>query len=679
MSPHYEARTISLGPLGDVKVLDTPFSVGEVRRDVLLNEQLRAITDTAKYLPSVQLEERGDPGLSRPQTRGFEGDIVANTRMDGLNALGTMPYPAEQMDRVDVLNGLAGALYGPQNPSGTFDYITKRPLQGNSTTLNVGADGRGAPLESLDSSQRWGPFAGRLNLLNQNGASYSHGSRMRRNLVSGDFDIHLDEQTVLHLDGSQYSTGAWGLPGTFALKPGIALPRKAPDTARAGYGQKQGGYTTSTSTGLARLEHRFNKDWQVRLGGLYQNAARNTFTVTNTLLNNRGDYNQVVAASTAMDDAKVWSNFAWLNGKARTGFVRHDLVLGSTGYNITLYDPTHAQKYDLGPASLNDPRRVDGPQPRKGGRWRSSNQSVQALIAGDTLHLGHGVSIMGMMGWSWLSVHNWQKSGAPNGHDTHGAAFTPTVAALYKPLPTVTTYFTWGRSIQPGALAPSGSVNVGQTQRAVRSEEYEVGAKWQVNKDLLLSAAAFRMNRPYAFLDPATGVFGNFGMQRNYGVEFMATGHLTKRLAIMAGVTWLDAQLLKTASPLTSHKGVVGVPPVTANVLLDYTLPTVALGKGFSLPGVTALNADFHYVGTRAANVTNTSFAPGYYTLDLGVRHMEMVAHHPVTVRFGVNNVTNQRYWASIYPAGTAGAPKAASTAMAGLPRLWQVTATTAF
>ncbi|MFT9215282.1 MAG: Plug domain-containing protein, partial [Acetobacter malorum] len=122
----YMNKVVYLGPLGNRDTLDTPYSVMGVTHDVVVNQQIRSINDMAQYLPSVQLEVRGDPNTSRPQSRGFESDVVANSRLDGLNVVSTTPYPAEWVDNLQVLNGLAGAMYGPENPAGVFEYTLKR-------------------------------------------------------------------------------------------------------------------------------------------------------------------------------------------------------------------------------------------------------------------------------------------------------------------------------------------------------------------------------------------------------------------------------------------------------------------------------------------------------------------------------------------------------------------------
>jgi iron complex outermembrane receptor protein len=41
----------------------------------------------------------------------------------------TTPSALEEYEQVEVVNGLAGPLFGPANPSGMFNFITKRPTE----------------------------------------------------------------------------------------------------------------------------------------------------------------------------------------------------------------------------------------------------------------------------------------------------------------------------------------------------------------------------------------------------------------------------------------------------------------------------------------------------------------------------------------------------------------------
>jgi len=120
-SPAYKPETASIGPLGDKSIQDTPYSINVIPSELPQNQQLKSVREAFRYLPSVQGEN------IRPQTRGLQAGVVQNTRMDGMNSAATTDYPIEQFDRIEVLNGLAGALYGPANPAGTFNYVLKRP------------------------------------------------------------------------------------------------------------------------------------------------------------------------------------------------------------------------------------------------------------------------------------------------------------------------------------------------------------------------------------------------------------------------------------------------------------------------------------------------------------------------------------------------------------------------
>ncbi|MBS1081052.1 TonB-dependent receptor [Gluconobacter kondonii] len=661
----YLNKDVALGPLGTRSVLDTPMSIMVVPHDVLVNQQSRNINDLVAYVPSAQLEVRGDPNTSRPQSRGFEGDVIANTRMDGLNMVITTPYAAEQFDSLQVLNGLAGALYGPQNPAGTFDFTLKRPTDRMTERFVVGTDSIGSPLESADVSGRVGKnkwFGYRLNLLNQNGEGYVEGSHLRRDLVSGDFDIHLSDKTVIQIDASQYTYAERGYPGGFAYSTAIQLP-KAPDLSQKGYGQPQAGYNMETDTALAKIIHNFNDNWSLKLGGLWQNAARNVFSTSNQLLNSSGLYRQTISAALTANDFVAGSNMAYLNGKFRTGPLRHQIVLGTNGYVMGNYNPTSSTgTITLGEATIGHPKSFSSVQPYYSGRYKSADTMNQSLLAGDTISLGKHWSIMGSLAWSWLSTNNYAKTGTKTSSYTRAAAFSPMTSLMYKPTDCQTLYFTWGRSLQAGTTAPVGSVNVNEVTAPLRSEEYEVGYKILIAKRMQVNIAGFRMSRPFGFTDPVTHVYANYGTQRNYGVEFQASGNITDNLTFLGGMTWLDAQMLGTGSSSTSNKQVVGVPPLMANALLDYRLPFL---KG------AAVNANVHYMGRRAANVYNTTFAPSYVTLDLGARYATHAYGQPLVFRFGVNNVTNQSYWASVYPSSINGVSNATNSAVAGLPRTY--------
>ena len=107
-------KNVDLGPLGSQSVQDTPYSITTVPAALIDNQQAKSINDIIKYDPSAQIEPRGDLDFGRPQTRGFENAVTQNTRIDGLNSYTIMAYPMEEDQTVEILNGAAGGLYGPE-------------------------------------------------------------------------------------------------------------------------------------------------------------------------------------------------------------------------------------------------------------------------------------------------------------------------------------------------------------------------------------------------------------------------------------------------------------------------------------------------------------------------------------------------------------------------------------
>src|ERR1700744_3617703 len=124
---NYAPGPADLGPLGDQPIKDLPQSISEIPQDLLANQQVQTVNDALRYLPSVEVRDQQGLEVSRPQSRGFQGSVAQTTRMDGLSIVGTSALPAEALESIQVLNGLAGALYGPAAPAGVFDYRLKRP------------------------------------------------------------------------------------------------------------------------------------------------------------------------------------------------------------------------------------------------------------------------------------------------------------------------------------------------------------------------------------------------------------------------------------------------------------------------------------------------------------------------------------------------------------------------
>jgi iron complex outermembrane receptor protein len=269
--------------------------------------------------------------------------------------------------------------------------------------------------------------------------------------------------------------------------------------------------------------------------------------------------------------------------------------------------------------------------------------------------------VQGVVSTSFLSSRSFAKTGAvTSANDTNGVV-SPTVSVIYKPTPQLTTYATYARSVEQGEQAPAGTANVNQILAPYHDLEYEVGAKYAVTPNFLLTLAAFQMKRPLASTDPNTNIFAVVGTQRNNGVEFFMQGNIMPELSVFGGITYIDARLLNTGVPATNEKLVVGVPKIKADIAVDYH---PAFLRGFALTGA------FHAESSRAATNTNNSFAPAYATFDLGIRASATFDKRTVTARFQVLNVGNTFYYSSVADGNIVGSP-GANTAYLAPPRTY--------
>lgn len=664
-NPQYNTGTVSLGPLGNRKLLDTPFSMTAVPQDLIENLQLKTVNDTLRYLPSVEIRNQQGFEVSRPQARGFQGSIVQATRLDGLNIIGTTAIPAENLSGIEVLNGLAGSLYGPATPAGVFNFTLKRPTDTPFAAYTQGFDSNSVFTENIDAGGRTpdGKVGYRFNVVHGQGESYAPESHADRTLASGALDFHIGDRTVVETNFSHYETNITGLPGSIVYfgKPNFPVLPNAVDSTRLGYGQPGAGTDLVTNTGLVKVKHEINNDWNIEIGALYQDAVRNLFGITNTMTDNRGNYT-VTKNFNAVPRFTIVSNTASLNGRFDLFGFRNELTIGTNGFFNGQYSYENSIMTPLGSSNLADPAVLPTqPIPYGGGQYKSGILSNQTIITGDTFHFNDQWAVQAVVSTSFLHSESFSKAGFMTSQNDANGVVSPTVSLIYKPSSQLTAYATFAKSVEQGEQAPPGTANVNEFLAPYHDQEYEIGLKYAITPRLLATFALFQMTRPLAETDAVTNIFAVVGTQRNNGAELFLQGDISPDLSVFGGVTWIDARLLDTGVAATNDGLVVGVPVVKSDVALDYH---AAFLQGFALTGA------FHAEGTRAATNINNSFAPAYATFDLGIRATRTFDKHIVTMRFQVLNVGNVFYYSSIADGNIVGSP-GANTAYLGTTRTY--------
>ena len=219
---------------------------------------------------------------------------------------------------------------------------------------------------------------------------------------------------------------------------------------------------------------------------------------------------------------------------------------------------------------------------------------------------------------------------------------------LYKPVEAVTLYASYATSSNPSgeqldSTSPAyGGLNGAQGLEPERNKAFEVGAKWEVSDGhLLLTAAAFRINKDNARENIGGGVYELVGKMRSQGFELGVNGNITPRWSVFGGYTYLDAIITDSSTAAYIGQPFANVPKHSASLLTTY-----AITNRFTL-GAQGTYRSRIYGGTPAAG---TASVPGYWKFDAVARYR---LTDGIELRANVLNIFDKRYYDAIYRSGT--------------------------
>ncbi|WP_158792889.1 TonB-dependent receptor [Granulicella sp. L60] len=676
----YYVSNVDRGVMGSAPLVNQPYTISIMSSDEISNTQVKNLRDAIKYLPLVSFTEQQGPEILRPSTRGIQGSIAQNTRMDGMAMAITGGNPMEQYQEMQVENGLGAAMYGPANPSGMFDFVLKRPTEDRTENLYLEQDSSTVGTIYGDAGGRVGPhkiFGYRTNLLFGDGTQFVEASRLRRRLAEFAFNVRPTDRTLIDAHYSVYDIVQRGYPGWFSYGPPkpvngvlqhtLLLPT-APDPTRVGLGQAYAGVNLTTQSTSVRFLHDFSPNWHAMAGGLAQRLDRFIDTPVNTITNNSGDYSSSLATGFAPRFG-VESDLGYITGVINKWRIKQDVVLASEGYRFNQYAYTAppANTVLLGTANVTDPKIFAPPAeglPQNQGLYQSAVVHQQGFNLGDLLSFGDHFLVRLAASQDWIGVDNNSATARTSGSNKQG--ISPSASVMYKPTSWTTAYATYASSLQQGDIAPGGSnlVNANEALAPYRSKEWELGFKTDAHL-LAITTALFRLERPFADTISYNGsatenIYAIVGQQVNYGAEISGQGTLFHRLVVDGGFTALNARLNDTNVPSTEGKRFVGIPAYKSNILSEYRVPGVA---NLNITG------DWQFVGQRPQDDQNLHTTTAYKTFDFGFRYSRTLFTKLAILRFTCNNITDTHYYSTIAAGDITGANASSNTAHLGSPR----------
>ncbi|MET0166082.1 MAG: TonB-dependent receptor, partial [Vicinamibacterales bacterium] len=346
-----------------------------------------------------------------------------------------------------------------------------------------------------------------------------------------------------------------------------------------------------------------------------------------------GDTLTLNSANTA--DQDYASGQVMVHGKFLLGPLSNQLTAGIAGEGTN--NKSAQASLPLLPSNLYFPRDYPNLTPSLANSRLQLRARSYSVLLSDIIGWGEQWSVL--LGGRYIDVNQDNYSLVTGAITTSNSdsKVAPALALMFKPVPEALIYGSYVEGLEAGVNAPAGTANANQALPPAVTEQYEIGAKWQL-KDLLFTLAAFDMTRPLNFVDPLTNRFVQNGEQRHKGVEFLASGRVTPDLNLVGGVMYINPENVATGNPLTSGKEPPGVPQVTANLYGEYRIGAV--------PGL-FLTGGIYYAAKQFANATNTASIPSWTRFDVGARYETFAFGKPAAILFAVENVANRSYWAN--------------------------------
>ncbi len=199
--------------------------------------------------------------------------------------------------------------------------------------------------------------------------------------------------------------------------------------------------------------------------------------------------------------------------------------------------------------------------------------------------------------------------------------------------------------LEDNGSAPESAANRGEQLPAVKTKQIDGGVQVKIGQATLVGSL-FQIEKPYFALD-SVNRFTSLGDVRHRGGEISFTGHLTKRLHVLAGAVIMDPVVTGNATTLgLVGKRPVGTPKIHGRIDLAYQTDL--------FHGLTFTAAMAHDSKRAASSQTYAAlggrqlFLPSRTTFDIGARHKFKVNNIPTSLRFVIENVTDKKSWDTI-------------------------------
>lgn len=641
-----------VGFLGQQEAKNVPFSVVGFTSKLIQDQQARSLADVLNNDASVQSGFGYGNYAENFMVRGFtlNGDDISYGGLYGI--LPRQILPTEFAERIELLKGSSAFLNGvPPGGTGVGGTVNVEPKRAGDEPLNrVSLDytSKSQVGGALDVSRRYGDdnqFGVRVNVAHREGGAAIDDERRRMSMASLGLDYRGERfRTSLDLGVTKQTVHG----GRSVVYLGNAT--KIPDAPSAtnNYSQKWAYTDTENEFAMLRGEYDLTDSWTAYAAVGANHDHENGDYASPSLSDDNG--NGTMSRLTVPYFSDSFASQAGIRGKFDTGFVKHNVNVGFSTLNRkvrTAYTMSGATITD----NIYDPHYSSRPEEDlyAGGNMGDPGvynrvRNVGVAIADTMSVLDDKVQFTAGLRRQNVVVTNYAYTGEQS-NQFDETKVTPAFGLVVKPWEHISLYANHIEALQAGDAAGTAYnnlpvVNGGQVAGVQTSKQNEVGVKADYGR-VAGSLALFEIKKPVGIYT-ATGDdqyrFGNDGEVRNRGVELNVFGEPVLGVRLNSSMAWMDPTMTKTQSGTYDGNDAIGIPRYQ-----------MVLGGEWDIPGLTGITATGKWIhtGRQYADSANKLQLDSWNRLDLGMRYNMNLPKNNIIWRVGVENVTNEKYWAS--------------------------------
>ncbi|HAV1548753.1 TPA: TonB-dependent receptor [Vibrio parahaemolyticus] len=569
------------GTKTDVEWLDVPQAVSVVTKTEMQDRGAVRLVDALDGVAGVN-NTLGEGSRDQFMIRGF--DSLNDMYRDGMRDDGTLQSyrSLANVERVEIVKGPAGALYGRGSAGGIINLVTKRANGDNFTHVKGSVGSNSQYVGQVDSSMAFSDKVnGRINLEYRQADSYVD------HVDSNDFFI-APTIRVLPADGHTIDIDVEYAHQELVPYRGVPSKNGKPvDLPVSTYFGGTNDYQESDSLRVAvDYEWRLNDQWVWNNRAAFnhieleQKGTRQGKVTGNEVSQTVNNFGYDPRTTTTLQSELIWETND------------NQLMLGADFNQIDI-DLTLASDKTLPPQNIYNP--VVGPTPDPGFKPFRDNTTTTTGVYVQDVYTWGDLSVIGNVRYDSMDLEQ-QKAGAGKEKlDDDKVSYR--AGLVYRINYDTSVYASLARSWQ---LPYAGIYINPKLAEFFHTDLTEVGAKaYLLDNALMLNAALFQIDQE----QPQTNVDGDVIDKievRHQGIELEARGQITKQWDISVGYSYLDAEDKAT-----------GKKP---NDVSDHLF---SLWSTYQLDDNWRLGGGVKYVGDRYAGNDEAVALGDYTTVDL--------------------------------------------------------------